>query len=75
MYIDISGIPPPKLVAYFPRIEEIANKKWGTDWPGQGVPEIKDNIEKVNALPMRDEAKWKILHDHAARLFPHTGGI
>jgi predicted TIM-barrel fold metal-dependent hydrolase len=71
MYMDISGIPPQKLMEYFPRIEEIADKVlWGTDWPGPGVPEIKGNIEKFNALPIRDEAKRKILYDNAARLFP-----
>src|SRR5207249_9440618 len=43
LYMDISGIPPQKLLAYFPRIEEIADKVlWGTDWPGPGVPEIKE---------------------------------
>lgn len=71
MHMDISGIPPQKLLEYFPRIEDIADKVlWGTDWPGPGVPEIKGNIEKFNALPIRDEAKRKILYDNAARLFP-----
>jgi hypothetical protein len=71
MYMDISGIPPQKLLEYFPRIEDIADKVlWGTDWPGPGVPEIKGNIDKFNALPIRNEAKRKILYDNAARLFP-----
>lgn len=71
MYMDISGIPPQKLLEYFPRIEEIADKVlWGTDWPGPGVPEIKGNMEKFRALPIKEEAKRKILHDNAARLFP-----
>jgi predicted TIM-barrel fold metal-dependent hydrolase len=71
MHMDISGIPPQKLLEYFPRIEEIADKVlWGTDWPGPGVPEIKGNIEKFIALPIREEARRKILYDNAARLFP-----
>jgi predicted TIM-barrel fold metal-dependent hydrolase len=71
MHMDISGIPPQKLLEYFPRTEEIADKVlWGTDWPGPGVPEIKGNIEKFHALPIRDQAKRKILYDNAARLFP-----
>jgi uncharacterized protein len=70
MYMDISGIPPKKLLEYFPRIEEIADKVlWGTDWPGPGVPEIKANLDTFNALPIRREAKRKILYDNAARLF------
>jgi len=43
---------------------------WGTDWPGPGVPEIKGNIEKFNALPIGAGAKRRILYDNAARLFP-----
>jgi len=71
MYMDISGIPPQKLMEYFPRIEDVADKVlWGTDWPGPGVPAIKGNIEKFNALPIGAAAKRKILYHNAARLFP-----
>jgi uncharacterized protein len=69
--MDISGIPPQKLLEYFPRIEEIAAKVlWGTDWPGPGVPEIKGNIEKFQALPITDKSKRQILYTTAAKLFP-----
>lgn len=71
MYMDISGIPPQKLLEYFPRLEEIADKVlFGTDWPGPGVPEVRGNIEKFLALPLPEEAQRKILYDNAARLFP-----
>ncbi|HXN22990.1 MAG TPA: amidohydrolase family protein [Candidatus Dormibacteraeota bacterium] len=71
MYMDISGIPPQSLLSYFPRIEEIADKVlWGTDWPGPGVPDIKENIDKFMALPLKEETRRKILYDNAARLFP-----
>ena len=70
MHMDISGIPPQKLLEYFPRIAEIADKVlWGTDWPGPGVPEIRGNLEKFNELPLSEEVKRKILYDNAARLF------
>ncbi len=56
---------------YFPRIADIADKVlWGTDWPGPGVPEMRGNVEKFNALPLSEEIKRKILYDNAARLFP-----
>ena len=72
MHMDISSIPPQKLLEYFPRIEDIADKVlWGTDWPGPGVPEIKGNIEKFKALPVSEGVKRKILYDNAARLFPN----
>ena len=71
MYMDISGIPPQKVMEHFPRIEEIADKVlFGTDWPGPGVPGVKGNIEKFRALPIAPAAQQKILYDNAARLFP-----
>lgn len=71
MYMDISGIPPQKLLEYFPRLDEIADKVlFGTDWPGPGVPDVRGNIDKFMALPMSDAARRKILYDNAARLFP-----
>ena len=71
MYMDISGIPPQKLLEYFPRLEEIADKVlFGTDWPGPGVPDVRGNIEKFLALPLKEESRRKILYDNAARLFP-----
>lgn len=71
MHMDVSGIPPQKLMEYFPRLEEIADKTlFGTDWPGPGVPEVRGNIEKFRALPISDAAKQKILYDNAARMFP-----
>ena len=71
MHMDISGIPPQKLLEYFPRLEEIAAKVlWGTDWPGPGVPEIQGNLKRFLALPLKEETQRKILYDNAARLFP-----
>jgi hypothetical protein len=71
MFMDVSGIPPQKLMEYFPRLEEISDKVlFGTDWPGPGVPEVRGNIEKFLALPISDAAKRRIAYDNAARLFP-----
>lgn len=71
MHMDISGIPPLKVLEYFPRLEQIADKVlWGTDWPGPGVPEIRKNLEQFQLLLISESAKRKILYDNAARLFP-----
>ena len=71
MHIDVSGIPPQKLMEYFPRLEEIAHKTlFGTDWPGPGVPGVRGNIEKFRALPLSPAAQQKILYDNAAKMFP-----
>ncbi|HEV2385647.1 MAG TPA: amidohydrolase family protein [Candidatus Acidoferrales bacterium] len=72
VYIDISSIPPQRLLEYFPRLEEIAAKSlFGSDWPGPGVPDVAGNIAKFRALPLSEPAQRQILYDNAARLFPH----
>src|SRR6201997_3222854 len=62
VYLDISGIPPKSLLTYFPRLEEIARQTlFGTDWPGPGVPEIAENLQQFQALPLSDDIKAQIL--------------
>jgi uncharacterized protein len=72
MYMDISSIPPQKLLQeYFPRLEEIADKVlFGTDWPGFGVREVGENIAMFKELPLSKAAQRKMLYENAARLFP-----
>jgi predicted TIM-barrel fold metal-dependent hydrolase len=66
VYLDLSGIPPKTLLQYFPRLEEIAHKSlFGTDWPGPGVPDIKQNLDDFRALPLSDAAKTTMLEDTA----------
>ena len=69
--LDISGIPPKALLKYFPRLEEIASKTlFGTDWPGPGVPDIKQNLEQFRALALSEGAKQQILSKTALQLWP-----
>lgn len=66
MYLDISGIPPKRLLEYFPRLEEIASKTlFGTDWPGPGVPDVKQNLDEFRGLSLSDQAKQQILSETA----------
>ena len=68
--LELSGIPPAKLLAYFPRLEEIADKAvWGTDWPSPGVTSMRANIDAFGRLPLSAAAKQRILHDNAARIW------
>jgi hypothetical protein len=70
VYMDISSIPPQRLLEYFPRLEELADKAlWGSDWPGPGVPGMKTNLESFCQLPLSETAKRRILYDNAAQLF------
>jgi len=71
VYLELSGIPPAKLLEYFPRLEEIAGKAiWGTDWPSPGVTSMKANVDAFLALPLSDGAKARILHGNAERVWP-----
>jgi predicted TIM-barrel fold metal-dependent hydrolase len=72
VYLDVSGIPPKTLLKYFPRLEEIASKTlFGTDWPGPGVPDIKQNLEDFRALPLLESVKRQILTETALSIWPH----
>jgi predicted TIM-barrel fold metal-dependent hydrolase len=69
VHLDLSGIPPKKLLEYLPRLEELADKcLWGTDWPSPGIASMRRNVEDFMALPLSEEAKRKILWDNADRL-------
>ena len=71
VYLDISGIPPRALHNYFPRLAEIAHKTlFGTDWPGPGVPDIKENLEEFRALPLAERLQQQILSKTALAIWP-----
>ena len=68
--VDLSGIPPKKLLEYLPRLEEISNRcLWGTDYPSPGVVSMRRNVEDFLALPLSGAAKQRILWDNAIALF------
>lgn len=67
---DISSIPPPRLLDYFPRFERVADKAiFGSDWPGPGVHSIHENIQEFLKLPLAEEVKRKVAYENAAKLF------
>lgn len=67
VYMEIAGLPPKRLPAYFPELERVSDKVlFGSDWPS--VPTMKGNIEAVRGLPLSAEAKARILGGNAARL-------
>jgi uncharacterized protein len=71
VFLDISGIPPKSLLQYFPRLDEIRNQAlFGTDWPGPGVPDVKENLISFRALPLSEQAKQQILSKTALRIWP-----
>ena len=67
LYMEIAGLPPQRLLTYFPDLERVADKVlFGSDWPS--VPTIRKNIETIRGLPLSDKAKAQILGGNAARL-------
>ena len=69
--LDISGIPPARLLEYFPRLPEVADLVlWGTDSPSPGVREMRQNIDQFLALSLDDSHKRAILETNALALFP-----
>ncbi|PYP81960.1 MAG: hypothetical protein DMD25_00660 [Gemmatimonadetes bacterium] len=71
MWLDVSGIPPARLLEYFPRLSELADRVlWGTDWPSPGVKDMRINIDQFLALPLSDAHKKAILETNALALFP-----
>jgi predicted TIM-barrel fold metal-dependent hydrolase len=71
VFLDTSGIPPKTLLKYFPRLEEIAHKSlFGTDWPGPGVPDIKQNLNDFKSLPISPSSLTQILEKTALDIWP-----
>ena len=70
VYKDVSGIPPSKLLHYFPWLEELADKTmFRTDWAGPFVPGIKENVSAFLRLPISAGAKALILRRTALKVF------
>lgn len=66
VYLEIAGLPPQRLLEYFPKLEQYADKVlFGSDWPG---PHPKKNIQAIRELSIGEEAKVKILGGNAARI-------
>jgi len=72
-HLDLSGIPPPRILEWFPRIDEIADRVFfGTDWPSPGIPSIAKNLAAVRALPLAPDVLEKLLSSNALRVFRPT---
>ena len=71
VWLDVSGIPPARLLEYFPRLAELADRVlWGTDWPSPGVKDMRINLDQFLGLPLTDSHKKAILETNALALFP-----
>jgi predicted TIM-barrel fold metal-dependent hydrolase len=74
VYLDVSGIPPRRLLQYLPRLADIADKVlWGTDWPDPGVPGMEKNLADFLTLDLPEDTRRKILRENAYRVFGWKG--
>ena len=66
VYFDISGLPPKRLLDYWPDLERLADKVlFGTDWPGAN---IAANLKAFQDIALSEEAKQKILWANGSRI-------
>jgi predicted TIM-barrel fold metal-dependent hydrolase len=71
LWMELSGIPPKKLLEYFPRLEEVGDRiVWGTDWPSPGVDDLRRNLDQFLALPLPQALKDRVTRTTALELFP-----
>jgi predicted TIM-barrel fold metal-dependent hydrolase len=71
VYFDVSGLPPKRLLDYWPDLERLADKVlFGTDWPGAN---IGANLEAFRNLALSEEAKQKILWANGSRILGIEG--
>ncbi len=69
VWLELSGIPPKRLLQALPRLAEGAERcLWGSDWPGPGVPDPRRNVEEFLALGLPDPAVRAILDGNSRRL-------
>jgi uncharacterized protein len=71
VWLEISGVPPGRLLDYFPQLPRISEKVlFGSDWPGPGVRDIRANVDAFRALPLPVDAQERILETNALSVFP-----
>lgn len=66
--LDVTGLPPAKLLQYFPELERLADRViFGSDWPTFPATPGK-NAAALRALPMAEASITMILRENARRL-------
>ena len=67
LYMELSGLPPAKLMTYFPELARNTDKViFGSDWPG--MPSIRHNMDAISGLPLPAAGLENILGGNAAKL-------
>ena len=68
IWMELSGIPPKRILEYFPEIDRVGDRVlWGSDWPSSPPPSRL--IAEMNQLAISSDLLRAIMWDNAARLF------
>jgi uncharacterized protein len=75
VFLEVSSIPPARVLEYFPALERLADQVlFGSDWPGPGVKDIGANLAAFRSLAISRDALDHILYRNPDRVFPRRGG-
>jgi len=75
VYLEVSSVPPRRLLEYFPDLPRIADKVlFGSDWPGPGVKDIGENLRAFRSTGLSESALESILVKNPERVFPRGTG-
>ena len=67
VYMELSGLPPAKLLTYFPELARNTDKViFGSDWPAE--PFIRSNMDAIAGLSLPVEGVADILGGNAAKI-------
>lgn len=67
VYLEISGLPPSRLLDYFPRLDTLPGKVvFGSDFPV--VRDLAANVDAIRQLPLPDGFADRVLGGTALRL-------
>ncbi|MCI4350140.1 MAG: amidohydrolase family protein [Thermoplasmata archaeon] len=75
VFLEISSIPPPRLLTWFPELARLGEKLlFGSDWPGPGVKDIGANLTAYRALPLPADVIERSLATNPDRVFARRPG-
>jgi len=70
VWLDLSGIPAPRITELIPRLDVISKKVlYGSDWPGPGVPSMQRCAEGFWKLDLPADLKTAILVENSRAVF------
>ncbi|MDP1818607.1 MAG: amidohydrolase family protein [Acidimicrobiales bacterium] len=67
VYLELSGMPPARIVAAFPELDRIRERVlYGSDWPTS--PALSTNAKRFQALPFEAATIRAAMYENGARL-------